>query len=69
MALVAGAIEPDAILAVRRDPGFISMRQLIDESRAIEDYPELFPFGLLAEFDLPEIEQLGGQAALPRDGE
>lgn len=58
MALITGAIEPEAVGTVALHDSLTSLRQLIDENRAIEEYPELFPFGLLAEFDLPEIGQL-----------
>jgi hypothetical protein len=58
MALVAAAVEPEAIGTVKLQESLSSLRQLIDENRAIEDFPELFPFGLLAEFELAEIREL-----------
>ena len=61
MGVVAAAVEPGAVDGVTVHDSLTSFRQLIEESRAIEEYPELFPFGLLAEFELSEIEQLANK--------
>jgi hypothetical protein len=57
-ALVAAALEPQAIGSLDLEGSLVSFRQLIDEDVAVEKLPELFPFGLLAEFDVVEIAAL-----------
>jgi hypothetical protein len=57
-ALVAAALEPQMIGAVDLSGALSSFKQLIDEDIAVEKLPELFPFGLLAEFDVAEIAAL-----------
>ncbi len=58
IALVAAAIEPDAIDGVRTHDAWASLRAVFDQNISAQDMPEMFPFGLLAEFDIPEIAAL-----------
>jgi len=58
IALVAAACEPDAIDAVELDQPLLSLKQLIEGNRSIEQSPELFCFGLLERFDIRDIAAL-----------
>lgn len=57
-ALVAAAIESGAIGNVELAGGLASFRQLIEEDVAVDKLPELFPFGLLREFDVSRLVAL-----------
>jgi hypothetical protein len=57
-ALVAAAIEPAAISAAEVTAAPASFKQLIEEDKTVETVPELFAFGLLAEFDVRQIVAL-----------
>jgi dienelactone hydrolase len=54
-ALIAAALEPDATAAAELYGSLKSFRNLIEESRSVEEMPEMFCFGLLEAFDLPQI--------------
>ena len=58
MALFAAAIETEAIDELQLHDSLESLRQVIDENWTVQKYPELFCFGLLEQFDLPEISKL-----------
>lgn len=58
IALVAAALEPDAISGVELTGGWRTLREVLDRNLSAEDMPEMFPFGLLAEFDVAQIEHL-----------
>ena len=60
-AQVAAALEPEAIAGVHVDKPFATLKQIIDENLQVTDGPELFCFGLLQEFDIPEITALAQQ--------
>ncbi len=57
-ALVATAIEPDAIDAAEISGGLASFHVLLEQNVAVEAMPELFAFGLLEEFDVRELVAL-----------
>jgi hypothetical protein len=57
-ALVAAAIEPEVISAVELSGALSTLKQLIEEDKPVEDLPELFAFGLLAEFDVGQLVAL-----------
>jgi len=59
MAAVAGAIEPDAFSAVESREGMKSLKELIERSALVSETPELFCFGLLEHFDVPQLRALG----------
>ena len=54
-ALVATAIEPAAISGAEVSDALASLKQLLEEDKAVEELPELFAFGLLAEFDVRDL--------------
>lgn len=58
IALVAAALEPDAISGVELNGGWHTLREVLDRNLSAEEMPEMFAFGLLAEFDVPQIERL-----------
>ena len=56
-ALIAAALEP-AIAQVGLNQPLTSLREVIEKDWTMEKTPEMFCFGLLAEFDLKEIEAM-----------
>ena len=58
IAIVAVALEPDAISGVQVHDGWRTLREVLDRNISAQQMPEMFTFGLLAEFDIPQIEQL-----------
>ena len=57
-ALVAAAIEDEAIASLELHQPFTSLKQIVEENLQIPDGPELFCFGLLKEFDIPQLQSL-----------
>ena len=57
-ALVAAALEPGVFGSVNTPGAFESLHEVITQNWAVNQKPELFCFGLLAEFDLPQIRGL-----------
>jgi hypothetical protein len=56
--LVAAALEPDAIAELETRQAMSSLREIIDKDLAADQAPELFCFGLLEEFDIPQLAAL-----------
>ncbi|MEX0676534.1 MAG: hypothetical protein WD063_05630 [Pirellulales bacterium] len=68
-AIVAAAVEPTAIDKVDLTGSLASFKQLIEEDVPVEKLPELFAFGLLAEFDVCQIVALSAPRPVTlRDG-
>lgn len=59
VAVVAGALEPETFAAVEKKEGLASLKSLIRENKSVNESPELFCFGLLERFDIPELKALG----------
>ena len=57
-ALVAGALEPETIAGLELHQPFESLRQVIEENLEVTAGPEMFCFGLLQEFDVPQLTRL-----------
>ncbi|HTM54583.1 MAG TPA: hypothetical protein VL175_11175, partial [Pirellulales bacterium] len=57
-ALVAAALEPSAIDELRLHESLASFKQLIEQNKTVETLPELFAFGLLADFDVAKLAAL-----------
>jgi hypothetical protein len=57
-ALVATAVEPTAIAGCELFESLSSLKELIETDKTVETLPELFAFGLLAEFDIRQIVAL-----------
>jgi dienelactone hydrolase len=60
IALVAAALEPEAISGVQVHDAWRTLREVFDRNVTAQQMPEMFAFGLLEEFDVPQIEQLIG---------
>ncbi|MEN6606514.1 MAG: hypothetical protein ABFD60_04685, partial [Bryobacteraceae bacterium] len=55
IASVAAALEPAAITSLELHGSFGSLREVIESKTKVEDAPELFCFGLLAQFDIKQL--------------
>ncbi len=58
IALVAAALEPNAIGRLELNECFDSLKKLIEQNWTVEKAPELFCFGLLEAFDIPQLSAL-----------
>ncbi|MCS7024498.1 MAG: hypothetical protein NZV14_06835 [Bryobacteraceae bacterium] len=56
--LVAAAADPDAISGLALHGAFRSLKQIIDENVTVDKAPEMFCFGLLEAFDVPDLLRL-----------
>jgi dienelactone hydrolase len=59
IARVAAAIEPDSIRGVQDHNAFASLKDILAGDLTADKMPELFCFGLLEHFDIPQIRALG----------
>lgn len=57
-ALIAGALETEAIAGLRLEESFHSLREIIEHDLGANQTPELFCFGLLEAFDIQQIAAL-----------
>ena len=57
-ALVAAAIEPNELAGIEIFDALGSLKELIEDDKTVESLPELFAFGLLAEFDVRQLVAL-----------
>jgi dienelactone hydrolase len=57
-ALVAGGVEEKAIAGMRLHGALGSLKQVIEKSEGVNKMPELFCFGLLEWFDVPQLSAL-----------
>jgi endonuclease/exonuclease/phosphatase family metal-dependent hydrolase len=55
ISLVAAGVEPDVIAAVRWQHSWGSLKEFIEQNWTATDAPELCCFGLLQEFDVPQL--------------
>lgn len=62
VAAVAGALEPETFAAIEKRDGLTSLKTLIRDNTGVNQMPELFCFGLLERFDVPQLEALGPAA-------
>jgi dienelactone hydrolase len=61
IAQVAAAADPQAIAELKVVRPMASLREVIDRDMATQDAPELFCFGLLEWFDIPQLQALAAQ--------
>jgi hypothetical protein len=59
-ALVAAAIEPEVFANVDLEGSFKSLKDILDKSLTANNTPELFCFGLLEAYDIPQLAALAG---------
>jgi hypothetical protein len=57
-ALVAAALEPEAIGGLELHQPFESLKQVVEEDLEVTAGPEVLCFGLLQEFDVPQLTRL-----------
>ncbi len=57
-ALVAAAIDPEAIGGVQLHGSLASLKEVIEKNQGVNTAPELFCFGLLEKFDIKQIAAL-----------
>ena len=57
-ALIAAALETKAIAGHSNEGAYRSLHQILDDNLSVDKTPELFCFGLLESFDIPQIEAL-----------
>ncbi len=58
IALCAAAVNPDRFARLELNGAFTSLRQIVEKDIAVNESPELFCFGLLEEFDMPQLKSL-----------
>jgi hypothetical protein len=58
IALVAAAVEPTAFQSLELRDSWPSLKEFIDRNLELKHAPELGCFGLLQEFDVPQLEAL-----------
>ncbi len=63
-ALVAAALEPAAIASLRQTDPLPSLHEVLRQNWSVDKYPELFCFGLLESFDVPQLRALVGPRLL-----
>jgi hypothetical protein len=54
-ALVAAGLESSSIARLQLHECYGSLKEIIEQGRAVNQAPELFTFGLLAEFDIKQL--------------
>lgn len=57
-ALVAAGLEDKAIAKIQLEGGMISLKEVITNNMSVDQAPELFCFGLLEWFDMPQLSAL-----------
>ena len=57
-ALIAAAIEIKAINGHSTKGAYRSLHEILEQNLSVDKTPELFCFGLLEHFDIPQIEAL-----------
>lgn len=60
VALLAAALDSYRFERVELEGSLDSLKQLIADNRTVEELPEMFPFGLLADFDIEQLAALAG---------
>ncbi len=59
--LVAAALEPDTIKNHEARQGLASLKSVIEQDWTVTKAPELFCFGLLEKFDVPQLQRLAAK--------
>jgi len=62
-ALVAGAVEEGALDGLETEGAFASLKDVLARDLTVDRAPELFCFGLLESFDVPQLKALAGAGA------
>jgi hypothetical protein len=56
--LIAAALEPSAIGGITLHNSVTTLKEVIEHDLTFEKIPEFFCFGLLEEFDIPQLAEL-----------
>jgi hypothetical protein len=56
IALVAAALETDAVASLELRGPLSSLKELIEKDRSVDELPDLFCFGLLESLDVPQLK-------------
>ncbi|MBI4905749.1 MAG: acetylxylan esterase [Acidobacteria bacterium] len=64
VAVTAGALEAESIVAVRTVGGLRSLRQILEENLTVDKYYEFFTFGLMEWFELDDVTRLAKHAVV-----
>jgi len=64
MGVVAAALEPAVISGSELHGSFQSLKQVMELNLTVEKHPEVFCFGLLEKFDIPQMAKLGTNVSL-----
>lgn len=67
MAVAAASLHPELFKQARLHQSYDSLKQIIEQDLNVSQAPELFCFGLLESFDLPQLEQLARPCAVLRE--
>ncbi len=62
IALTAAALAPEVISRVQTKDAMQSLKEVIEKNRMVNEAPELFCFGLLEKFDIPQLKELTADA-------
>jgi hypothetical protein len=68
IATVTGAFETSAIAALNLKHPLTSLKDVIAQNMPLESAPELFCFGLLERFDVPQLSALVGPRSIRQEG-
>ena len=60
-ALIAAALQPESISSVELTGAMSSLKEVVDNNGSVDKTPELFCFGLLEHFDVPQLKALARQ--------
>jgi hypothetical protein len=55
IAVVAAGLEANAIGGLELEHAFGSLKEIVEQNMTVEQAPELFCFGLLERFDMPQL--------------
>jgi hypothetical protein len=64
MALVAAGLEEKAIGGLELHGSFASLKEILEQDMTVQQAPELFCFGLLEQFDIPQLAALAAPRPL-----
>lgn len=64
ISLIAAGLSPDGIDSLELRSGLGSLKEIIEKNWSVDEKPEMFCFGLLEAFDVPQLEALVAPRAI-----
>jgi len=61
VALISAAMEPSVMAPIQSTSQLSSLAEIIHNNWTVSEYPEMFCFGLLQAFDIPQLKSLAGK--------